>query len=89
MREWTPSSVTNNAFEFLITDLETALTFLDVAASTDKRHIRKRNHANARHAYDTVLRLMQHLSLNDTQQKELAKRLDLLKSRLQKVGEKF
>ena len=82
-------SVSNNAFEFLLTDLDIALTFIDVAESTDNIATRQRNHANARRAYDTVVRFMQNLSLDDTQRKELAKRLAFVKSRLQKVGQQF
>ena len=87
MSDWIPSS--NNAFEFLLTDLDTALTFLDVAESTLNQATRQRNHANARRAYDTVVRLMQNLSLDDTQREQLAERLALLKSRLQNVGQQF
>lgn len=89
MSDWIPSSVRNNAFEFLRTDLDTALTFLDLAKSTDKVATRQRNYANARRAYDAVVRLMQKVSLDDTQRGELAERLALLKSRLQNVGQQF
>ena len=89
MSDWIPSSVSNNAFEFLLTDLDTGLTFMDVAESSGDVAITQRNHANARRAYDTVVHFMQTLSLDDTQRKELAERLALLKSRLQNVGQQF
>ena len=85
MTERFRSSVSRNAFEFLLTDIDTALTFMDVAESTDKADIRKRNYANARKAYDTVLRLMQNQAIDDDQRKELTSKLTLLKSRLQKA----
>ena len=89
MNDWMRSSVSNNALGFLRTDLDTALTFLDVAESTDNEATRQRNHANARLAYDTVVRLMQSLLLDDTQRGELTEKLALLKSRLQNVGQHF
>ena len=89
MTERFRSSLSRNAFEFLLTDIDTALTFMDVAESTDKADIRKRNYANARRAYDTVVRLMQNLSLDDTEEAELAEKLALLKLRLQSVGQQF
>jgi hypothetical protein len=89
MSDWIPSSVTDNAFQFLLTDLDTALTFMDVAKSTENEGTRQRNYANAREAYDTVVRLMQKLSLDNTQQEKLAEGLALLKSRLEDVGQQF
>ena len=83
------SSVSNNAFQFLLTDLDVALTFMNVAESTRDADAQQRNHKNARRAYDAVVRLMQSLSLDDTQNKELAEKLALLKSRLQNVGQYF
>jgi hypothetical protein len=87
MSDWIPSSVSNNGFEFLRTDLDIGLTFMDMAETTHDVAKRQRNHANARRVYDTVVRLMQKLSLDDTQREELTERLARLKSRLQKVGQ--
>ena len=87
MTERFRSSVSRNAFEFLLTDIDTALTFMDVAESTDKADIRKRNYANARKAYDTVLRFMQNQPIDDDQREKLASKLTLLKSRLQNAGQ--
>ena len=89
MSDWNPLSISHNAFEFLLTDLDTGLTFMDVADSTRNMAVRRRNHANARRAYDSVVRFMRNLSLDDTQRKALAERLALLKSRLENVGESF
>lgn len=89
MSDWIPSSLSNVAFEFLRTDLETGLTFMELAKSTRNKATRQRNHGNARQAYDCGVALMQNLSLDNTQREELAKRLALLKSRLQKVGQQF
>jgi cysteinyl-tRNA synthetase len=84
------SSVSKNAFEFLRTDLDTALTFMDLAESQSYNvATRTRNHTNARRAYDTVVRLMQNLSFDEARRKELAEKLALLKSRLQNAGQQF
>ena len=87
--ELTPMRLSNIAFDFLRTDLDTGLTFMNVAESTRDADAQQRNHENARRAYDAVVRLMQSLSLDDTQNKEVAEKLALLKSRLQNVGQKF
>ena len=89
MSDWLPSALSNVGFQFLLADLDTALTFMKVAESAIDADTRERNHANARRAYDTVIRLMQNLSLDDTQREELAAKLALLKLRLQNVGQKF
>jgi len=89
MSDWLRSSVSNNAFEFLVTDLDTALTFMDIAESSDNAATKQRNHANARRAHDVVVRLMQNLSLDANQRDVLAQKLALLKSRLQNAGERF
>ena len=89
MSNWAPSSLSNIGFEFLRTDLDTALTFMNVADSTGDAEMQQRNHENARRAYDTVVRLKQNLSLDDTQNKELAEKLGVLKSRLQNAGQQF
>jgi glycogen debranching enzyme len=83
------SSVSKGAFEFLPTDLNTALTFMNVAESTGKADVRERNYKNARRAYDSVMRLMQNKTIDDTQREELNQRLAVLKSRLQNVGQQF
>jgi hypothetical protein len=89
MSDWLPSALSKVGFEFLLADLDTALTFLKVAESAIDADTRERNHANARRAYDTVVRLMQNLSLDDIQSEELAQKLALLKTRLQDVGQQF
>ena len=89
MSDWIPSSVSNNAFEFLLTDVDTALTFMDVADSARDKAIRQRNYKNARHAYDTVMRFMRNLPLDETQLNRLQKGLAILKSRLQNAGQQF
>ena len=89
MSDWLPSAPSNVGFKFLLADLDTALTFMKVAESAIDADTRERNHSNARQVFETVARLMQNLSLDDTQRGELARKLGLLKSRLQNVGQQF
>jgi len=48
---------------FLLADLDLAMTFLDVAATSHERESSQRNQKNARTAYDTVLLFLPRLNL--------------------------
>jgi hypothetical protein len=89
MHDWMKSSSLNSRVEFLLADLDAALTFLDVAKTTTNEETRKRNFQNARHAYDTVVELMQKVTLNDEQNEEIQEKLTLLRTRLAAAGQKF
>ena len=52
------SDLNMTSVEFLLTDLETGLTFMDVAQTSGNQEIKQRNHTNAHVAYDTVIRLL-------------------------------
>jgi hypothetical protein len=88
MNDWM-KSVQNNGFEFLLIDLDVASTFMDVAEKTDNEETRQRNLGNARHAYDTVLRLSAKSTLDAEQHEALDAKLTRLKTRLEAVGQKF
>jgi hypothetical protein len=72
--------------KFLLTDLDTALTFMDVADVTGLEETMQRNHANARKAYDTILHLMKKVTMTAQEQEEMHNKLALLKARLVAVG---
>ncbi len=72
--------------EFLLTDLRTGMTFLDLADVTHSAAIRERNRNNARVVYDTVLRLMSRLSPTEEERSNLEDRLSELRKRLIEVG---
>jgi hypothetical protein len=75
---------------FLKTDLDTALTFADIASQAGENLEKKqRNQSNAREAYDTVLRLLKHATLNADEEREIHDRLGRLKLALQELGEVF
>ncbi len=48
-----------------------------------------RNYENARHAYDTVVRLLRNLNPTPERREVLDERLSALKARLQAVGQQF
>jgi hypothetical protein len=83
------SSALPNQVKFLLVDLDTAVTFMNIAETTGDEETRQRNCQNARRAYDTVLQLMQKATLNDAQNKAIRKKLALLRIRLEAVGQKF
>ena len=75
--------------EFLLVDLDLALTFMAVAAASHIEETRHRNHHNARTAYDTVLRLLGKLTPDAGQRQAIDARVADLKKRLQAVGQQF
>src|SRR5688572_12157663 len=54
--------------EFLLIDLDVALTFLDVAETTEFRNTAERNHRNARAAYNTVVSKLREVTPTPAQQ---------------------
>jgi hypothetical protein len=72
--------------EFLLTDLDVALTFMDVADTSEFRSTADRNHQNARNAYDTVVAKLREVTPNPTQKAMLDEKLAALRSRLKAVG---
>ena len=82
------SDLNRTSVEFLLTDLETALTFMDVAQTSRDQETKQRNHANAHSAYDTVIRLLPKLKPTVAQQQTIDEKLSLLKARLAAAGER-
>ena len=74
---------------FLLTDLDLAMTFMDVADTSHSEETTRRNHTNARTAYDTVLRLLEKLTPNTDERQVIDAKLAILKMRLQAVGQQF
>jgi diketogulonate reductase-like aldo/keto reductase len=78
-----------SGIEFLLTDLDVGLTFMDVAGVSNNEETVHRNCENARKAYDTVLRLLNNLAPDEKQHEQIEAKLALLKSRLMVVGQRF
>jgi hypothetical protein len=73
--------------EFINTDLDVALTFTKIAQKSRNQETVTRNRANARRAYDTVLRYLQRVSATAEASEQINTKLEQVKSALQKLGE--
>jgi len=74
------------SIDFLKVDVQTALTFCDIAESENLRK-RLRNRRNARQGYETILRLMDNVTLTEDDAQYLAENLEKLRVRLVNLGE--
>lgn len=72
--------------QFLVAEIEIALTFLEVADVTRQEDVRNRNRENARVAYDTVLKLLPKVSPSECERSTLEAKLEELKKRLLALG---
>ena len=72
--------------QFLLADLTTAFTFLDVSEVTEIEESRKRNLEKARYVYDTVMRLMPKVEPSNEERAELEDNLAELRRRLVATG---
>jgi len=78
------------AVGFLITDLNTAMTFVAIALNADRNpETKSRNMANARRAHDTVSRLRNNLRCTAEENEVLDEKLHSLKTALLALGESF
>lgn len=68
--------------EFLMAELDTAMTFLDVAETTSSEENRSRNCGNARIAYETVMRMRERVLLDGGQSQALDQKLADVRKRL-------
>jgi hypothetical protein len=83
------SDLNQSGVSFLLTDLDLAMTFMDVADTSHIVETTRRNHTNARTAYDTVLHLLEKLTPNAGQRQAIDAMLAILKTRLHAVGQQF
>jgi hypothetical protein len=81
--------VNQNGVAFLLADIDVGMTFMDVAESSHIQETVRRNHDNARKAYDTVLRLLGNLTPALTQGKLIDAKMAVLKARLEAFGQQF
>ena len=78
-----------NGIDFLLIDLDLANTFLDVAERSESEDTARRNHSNARKAYDTVIRLLPKLRPDERERRDINRKLSFLRRRLQAIGQQF
>jgi len=72
--------------EFLLTDLDVAMTFMDIAEVSRCEETIRRNQANARKACASVINLLEKLSPDERQRQVIEAKLALLKARLGEIG---
>lgn len=77
------------ALEFLLTDLDLAMTFLDLADTSTIPETVQRNRHNARRAYDAVLHHLPKLVLTISERQAIEKKLSVLRMRIETAGEQF
>jgi hypothetical protein len=75
--------------KFLLTDLDVAMTFLDVAETTTDTEHAKRSRLDARKAYDTVTGLLSKLDSEVAYLDEIKEKMRALKARLMAAGQWF
>ena len=75
--------------DFLKVDIETALTFASLALQTGNSEKKQRNCRAARKAYDTVVSLIDRVTLDQNDAQFLSRNLRRLKSELVQLGEVF
>lgn len=68
--------------DFLLTDLTTALTFVDIAQTTSNCETRARNLGNASLAYKTLMHFLPRVTMTEEQSTELHSKMALLKERI-------
>jgi hypothetical protein len=76
-----------NRVDFLLTELDTATTFCDVANSSTDPAKTTRNVKNAREGYDTILKFQDGAQLDADQKHEFNRKFSALKSLLKDLGE--
>jgi hypothetical protein len=75
--------------EFMLIDLDLAMTFMDVAEGSCLEDTKHRNHKNAHKAYDAVLHHLEKLKPDAGQRRVIDAMLARLKTRLETAGEQF
>lgn len=84
------AQLNRTSIDFLKIDLQTALTFSQIALQSNAdAEKRRRNRKNARKGYDTIVRLAEKVSLSDRDGRYISRNLERLKSELQQLGEIF
>ena len=72
--------------DFLFSEMDTAHTFLQLAATTGVEETRRRNIQNAQLAYDTILQHQAKVILTSAEKNRLEEGLGELKRALEKLG---
>lgn len=74
---------------FLHTELDTGLTFAQIALHSPFAETKRRNQANARKAYDMFLRWRKETPMSRAEAAEMQEKSSRLESALKDLGEQF
>jgi hypothetical protein len=77
------------SIDFLKVEVHTGLTFARIAHHSTHEEKTERNRAQARLAYDTVLRFIGRVSMTDAESASLTEQMAELKQQLKDLGELF
>lgn len=84
------SQLNTTRIQTVCADLDLALTFVDVAASSSHPEVRKRNCENARKAFFTVRdQFLPACALDDAERTTIETKLNQLRAGLEQLGEKI
>lgn len=72
--------------EFLMTELDTAFTFLALSETTASAETRERNRKNALAAYNTILRMHGRIVMEANRKRDFQLKIKNLKKRLKDAG---
>ena len=78
-------ALNKSGVEFLIADLDTALTLVDVADSSGIAEVRQRRYRSALRAYNSVVRLLRRVRPDAEQQGRIDLKLAAIRERLNAV----
>jgi hypothetical protein len=76
------SEANQRGVDFLLTELDSALTFMDISKTSNSVQTVERNHRHACEAYQVVLRYLPKLKLEKAQRLAIDEKLALVKERL-------
>jgi hypothetical protein len=80
------SEAKQRGVDFLLTELDTSLTFMDVSKTSNKAETVDRNHRHACEAYHMVLRYLPKVKLEEAQRLAIDEKLTRLKGALREAG---
>src|SRR5215475_1725480 len=72
-------------YRFILTELELAITFCDVALGSDDRARSKRNTVNARHAYEAATHFLADANFSDQMKAALQEKVVKIRALLRRV----
>ena len=75
--------------DFVRIELDTAETFADIALGASDEDKKERNRRNARKGFDTALHFLATVAPTPEEQEVITARIASVKSKLEKLGEKF